>query len=460
MTEANDSKTLLRLMRSRIYNRNSSDSLSYYEVYRRFRTKYLTRHDLLDEEKLLIHLRETVGLPNEDLGDLFSRISVFTRIIQDHCIGNNFNISRHENIVWNMRHATPLYDASAYDLTQCEDCDGYDNHDEMIFIEGSGEITVCQSCCDGDYRYSEEDGCYYHIDDYPDWDDDYEDGCNDGKYSYDADVVRIMKNSGYSSRWINEGLRMPSDDKDEMLLGLEAEWEIRDEDDMYALVEDMHTQMRGFAIVKHDGSLDNGGEIVTIPATLKSQKYRWTQFCESKTNFTNRCKAWHTSTCGTHIHVDRRAVTPLEIGKLLLFVNGKHNSSFITTFAGRGVTQWCKRYAKNIKDGLERTDKYESINTGKPNTIEFRMFRGNLSKSGIMRNLEFVHSLVRFVKQSPYDIDTDSLIDLRYENFVKWVGLQDNRGMYPYLYKWLVKNSFTGRGKTNTIRENEVNECA
>ena len=72
----------------------------------------------------------------------------------------------------------------------------------------------------------------------------------------------------------------------------------------------------------------------------------------------------HTSTCGTHIHVDRRAVTPLEIGKLLLFVNGNHNSSFITTFAGRGITQWCKRYAKNIKDGLERTDKYESINTG------------------------------------------------------------------------------------------------
>ena len=75
MTEANDSKTLLRLMRSKIYNRSSSDSLSYYEVYRRFRTKYLTRHDLLDEEKLLIHLRETVGLFNEDLGELFSRIS-------------------------------------------------------------------------------------------------------------------------------------------------------------------------------------------------------------------------------------------------------------------------------------------------------------------------------------------------------------------------------------------------
>jgi len=221
----------------------------------------------------------------------------------------------------------------------------------------------------------------------------------------------------------------------------------------------MHTQMRGFAIVKHDGSLNHGGEIVTIPATLKSQKYRWTQFCESKTNFTNRCKAWHTSTCGTHIHVDRRAVTPLEIGKLLVFVNGKHNSGFITSFAGRDDTQWCKRYTKSIKDGLERTDKYEAINTGKPNTIEFRMFRGNLSKSGIMRNLEFVHSLVRFVKQSSYDIDTNSLKDLQYENFVKWVGLQDNRGMYPYLYKWLVKNSFTS-GKTNTIRENEVNECA
>ena len=450
--------TLLRFMRSETYSLNITGSPSYYDIWKAVRKQTVRKIIDWDEDELKTYLNK-VFERNNNAPYLVDKVHQMTIFIWNRMKHLGYKMHRHEEFNTVERYLISD-DRSEYDITHCDvsSCrSGMVYSDDLTHVDG--DEYVCEDCLNSDYEHHAGDDVWYLHDDYPrDYDEEDEDNC--GKYNYDACVINVMRNMGYVSKWINGGMRMPSDDKDEMLLGLEAEWEIRDEDDMYDLVEDMHTQMRGFAIVKHDGSLDNGGEIVTIPATLKSQKYRWTQFCESKTNFTNRCKAWHTSTCGTHIHVDRRAVTPLEIGKLLLFVNGNHNSSFITAFAGRGITQWCKRYAKNIKDGLERTDKYESINTGKPNTIEFRMFRGNLSKSGIMRNLEFVHSLVRFVKQSPYDIDTDSLIDLRYENFVKWVGLQDNRGMYPYLYKWLVKNSFTGQGKTNTIRENEVNECA
>ena len=446
--------TLLRLMRSETYSLNITGSPSYYDIWKAVRKQTVRKIVDWDEDKLEEYLN-TLFERDENLPEAMERVSDMGIWIWNRMRNQNFNMGNHvQHHLVNSRLICD--DISEYQIASCYNCSHLSYSDDQQYVYGGD--YACAPCIRNHY-FEDDNGDYIHEDDREDEDDEYHEDSY-GKYSYDACVINAMRNMGHDKHWINGGMRMPSDDKDEMLLGLEAEWEIRDEDDMYDLVEDMHTQMRGFAIVKHDGSLDNGGEIVTIPATLKSQKYRWTQFCESKTNFTNRCKAWHTSTCGTHIHVDRRAVTPLEIGKLLLFVNGNHNSSFITAFAGRGITQWCKRYAKNIKDGLERTDKYESINTGKPNTIEFRMFRGNLSKSGIMRNLEFVHSLVRFVKQSPYDIDTDSLIDLRYENFVKWVGLQDNRGMYPYLYKWLVKNSFTGRGKTNTIRENEVNECA
>jgi len=445
--------TLLRLMRSETYSLNITGCPSYYDMWKAVRKQTVRKIVDWDEDKLKEYLN-TLFERDETLPKLMERVSNMGIWIWNRMRNQNFNMNNHvQQHIVNGRLICD--DISEYGIADCYNCSHLSYSDTQQYVY-TGDYA-CQTCIEN-YYFEDDNGDYIHEDDREYEDDEYEED-NYGKYNYDACVINAMRNMGYVSKWINGGMRMPSDDKDEMLLGLEAEWEIRDEDDMYDLVEDMHTQMRGFAIVKHDGSLENGGEIVTIPATLKSQKYRWTQFCESKTNFTNRCKAWHTSTCGTHIHVDRRAVTPLEIGKLLVFVNGNHNSSFITTFAGRDNTQWCKRYAKNIKDGLERTDKYESINTGKPNTIEFRMFRGNLSKSGIMRNLEFVHSLVRFVKQSPYDIDTDSLIDLRYENFVKWVGLQDNRGMYPYLYKWLVKNSFIS-GKTNTIRENEVNECA
>jgi hypothetical protein len=441
-------------MRSETYSLNITGCPSYYDMWKAVRKQTVRKIVDWDEDKLEEYLG-TLFERNDNLPQLMERVNQMGVWVWNRMRNQNFNMGNHMQLhIVNGRLICD--DISEYEIANCCNCSHLSYSDTQQYVYGGD--YACQDCIRNHY-FEDDNGDYIHEDDREDEDEEYYED-NYGKYSYDACVINAMRNMGYVSKWINGGMRMPSDDKDEMLLGFEAEWEIRDEDDMYDLVEDMHTQMRGFAIVKHDGSLENGGEIVTIPATLKSQKYKWTQFCESKTNFTNRCKAWHTSTCGTHIHVDRRAVTPLEIGKLLVFVNGKHNSGFITSFAGRDDTQWCKRYAKNIKDGLERTDKYEAINTGKPNTIEFRMFRGNLSKSGIMRNLEFVHSLVRFVKQSPYDIDTDSLLELRYENFVKWVGLQDNRGMYPYLYKWLVKNSFTGRGKTNTIRENEVNECA
>ena len=450
--------TLLRFMRSETYSLNITGSPSYYDIWKAVRKQTVRKIVDWDEDELKTYLNK-VFERNNNLPFLVDKVYQMSVYIWNRMRHRGYKMHRHEEF-YAVEKYLISYDRSEYEISHCDvsSCrSGMAYTDDLTPVDG--DESVCEDCLNNDYEYHDGDDVWYLHNDFPrDYDDEDED--NYGKYNYDACVINAMRNMGYVSKWINGGMRMPSDDKDEMLLGFEAEWEIRDEDDMYDLVEDMHTQMRGFAIVKHDGSLNHGGEIVTIPATLKSQKYKWTQFCESKTNFTNRCKAWHTSTCGTHIHVDRRAVTPLEIGKLLVFVNGKHNSGFITSFAGRDDTQWCKRYTKSIKDGLERTDKYEAINTGKPNTIEFRMFRGNLSKSGIMRNLEFVHSLVRFVKQSSYDIDTDSLKDLQYENFVKWVGLQDNRGMYPYLYKWLVKNGFTGRGKTNTIRENEVNECA
>ena len=452
--------TLLRFMRSEIYSRNITGNPSYYDIWKAVRKQTVRKivdwdHDALQEYLNTLLGRNPLGR-NVDLPFLLEKVDGMGVWIWNRMRHLGYKMQNHDQC-HQVRQYLISSDMSEYDITPCADCGNITYTEEQTFVDG--DDYVCEDCLNDNYQYHEGDGVYYHTDDYPyDDEDDYHEDSY-GKYSYDACVINSMKNFGQDRHWINGGMRMPSDDKDEMLLGFEGEWEIRDDNDMIDLVQDMHTQMQGFAIVKHDGSLEDGGEIVTIPATLKSQKYKWTQFCESKTNFTNRCKAWHTSTCGTHIHVDRRAVTPLEIGKLLVFVNGKHNSGFITSFAGRNDTQWCKRYTKNIKDGLERTDKYEAINTGKPNTIEFRMFRGNLSKSGIMRNLEFVHSLVRFVKQSSYDIDTDSLKDLQYENFVKWVGLQDNRGMYPYLYKWFVKNSFTS-GKTNTIRENEVNECA
>ena len=59
--------------------------------------------------------------------------------------------------------------------------------------------------------------------------------------------------------------------------------------------------MSGFALCKHDGSLENGFEIVTAPATLSVHKDRWAKFCEK--NYADSLSSWNTATCGMHVHV-------------------------------------------------------------------------------------------------------------------------------------------------------------
>jgi len=321
-------------------------------------------------------------------------------------------------------------------FSTCDDCGNVDNIEALTYIENN-DTYVCESCLSSSYRYHDDDGQYYHDDDYPyDDDADYDEN---GVHSYDYDVTNELSPLYHGN--------------EKRLMGAEIEVERRSSAS-YEIAEDVEQTLRGFAICKHDGSLNNGFEIVTAPATLSYQRKRWSDFCEQ--GFADQLSSWNTSTCGMHIHVDRTSVTPLDIGKLLVFVNGKHNRDFIERIAGRSSAQWSAFKSKNLKDSLQRSDKYEALATHKPRTIEFRIFRGNIAKQGIFRNLEFVDSLCNFVKTVGIDKDTESVNSLSYTNYVRYMTKSESRGQYPYLFSWLVRKGYT-KGKAKNI-QNESEE--
>ena len=70
------------------------------------------------------------------------------------------------------------------------------------------------------------------------------------------------------------------------------------------------------------------------------------------------------------------------------------------------------------------------MNTCNNETLEFRLFKGNLSSKTIYRYLEFVHSLATFVLSREIKPDTN------YKDFVKW--LFENKANYPILYKFTI----------------------
>ncbi len=86
-------------------------------------------------------------------------------------------------------------------------------------------------------------------------------------------------------------------------------------------------------------------------------------------------KGWNTNCAGLHIHINKKALSPLEVGKLLVFVNDKKNARFIEDIAGRNMNRWCKSETKKISDGQYRSDdRYEAVNTVPSKTVELRIF--------------------------------------------------------------------------------------
>ena len=305
-------------------------------------------------------------------------------------------------------------------ITICHDCDEIDYADDMRMCYE--DYLVCEGCCSDSYTFSEYRDTYVT---YEDAEEDRSEEDRDGErdefiYDYDYDVMDDLSLTSLSNERVE--LNTP-------YYGVELEVEKR-----------RHTP---FALLKSDGSLSNGFEIVTAPSTLNAHKKYWQPFFDS--NETDYLKSWNTDTTGLHIHISRSALSQSNIGKILVFINDEKNQDFINHIAGRSSNQWAKKSPKKITDGMSMdTDKYEAVNTSHRNSIELRIFRGNLSRIGFFRVLEFVDCLVNFVKNN-------SPRKLYHTDFVKWCELPQNRSSYPYFYGWLTRKSYCKGKPTRKI---------
>lgn len=194
---------------------------------------------------------------------------------------------------------------------------------------------------------------------------------------------------------------------------------------------------KGSAYAMWDGSLSNGFEIATHPATLKSHLDP-TVF-NYKGAFDDLVKLGYNShtagTCGLHVHINRsffgasKQIQNLNAGKMAYLLE-KHWSEFVG-FSRRNSDQldrWAKvqkLYSefKSIETAIDNApisvvgknkekgshlrslltkwypngEKYVALNTQHANTFEFRIFRGTLRYETYMATLILIDSFARLV---------------------------------------------------------------
>lgn len=170
---------------------------------------------------------------------------------------------------------------------------------------------------------------------------------------------------------------------------------------------------------KHDGSLDDGVEIVSHPCTLAyhMNELDWEWIREKCCEY--EFKSHDAGTCGLHVHVNRnffgntQTEIDLNIAKAVLLVNRFWESHMIP-FSRRTEEQlnhWASKNEITLEDDdndatlvskardLRNKGRYYAVNLRNANTIEFRLFRGTLKASTFNATLQFVDTLCRFAKK-------------------------------------------------------------
>lgn len=222
-----------------------------------------------------------------------------------------------------------------------------------------------------------------------------------------------------------------------------------------------NTMGHDFCYIKHDGSITNpkkhdgsinvgamamGFEIVSAPAGLGVHREKWKKL--QKMRYFKLLRSWDTKVCGFHVHVSKDALTQTQVGRILVFVNHPNNRYFIEVVAGRGSNAYTQYHAKKVNDVLVIDEnKYTAIRTNKPNTIEFRIFRGTINYKHIIRNLEFCEAVCDYC--APCEVSMRDLADFRH--FIKWVS--DRKFSYPILADWLATIDLVAKKK---LKEGDV----
>ncbi|WP_243417115.1 amidoligase family protein [Pseudoflavonifractor phocaeensis] len=157
--------------------------------------------------------------------------------------------------------------------------------------------------------------------------------------------------------------------------------------------------------IKHDGSLNDGFELVTHPMSLDIQLHEmpWRQLCRHAVSLGYR--SHQAATCGLHIHVSRKAFGATEqeqdaaIARVLYFFE-RHWEELLkfSRRTPRQLERWASRYGykeqpMEILDFAKRGyhgGRYACINLQNADTVEFRIFRGTLKPNTIFASLELV----------------------------------------------------------------------
>lgn len=361
------------------------------------------------------------------------------------------------------------YEIEAQDCERCEDRIWSDNA-RLVYTEGRrsdyAEQYWCESCAaahstvwesesyDDDLMVTlvdtgravphpyAQDNCYWDDGNSewrqyaPDYESDDEDSDRDN-LDDDGTLFRYATNVLFQHSWPSNAPH------DGLVFGVELEVQSKDfsSDGVRTIAQALGGRKgkNNAYILAADGSLDpdehtSGLEIITVPQTLEGHRtgavIPWREISKALAS-SNAISGQGTNACGMHVHINRRALSQLQVGKMMVFINSPKTQQLVELIAQRPATQFCVRKPKTISDVFRAEENhYDALNVGTEHgTLELRIFKGNTRHSRILKNLEFAHALCLYCRDC-------SMLDAENPDAFRAYIFQ-RCGQYPNLCKFL-----------------------
>lgn len=303
-------------------------------------------------------------------------------------------------------------------LTRTCDCCGNRiwNEDD----EGDEDVILCERCRDNYYSrcddcgrlIHDDDACYVDGEDYP-----YCSEC------YERHSREHIHNYSYKPNPVFHG-------RGTMFFGVELELDKGGEDDDKA-EEILSCTDSDHMYIKHDGSLDDGMELVSHPMTLEyhQNSMPWKDIVETAVDLGYR--SHQTGTCGLHVHVNRKAFgcdrsEQDEVISRILYIVERFWQEMLK-FSRRTeyqIDRWAARYGikdnpKQVMDNAKKEGRgrYACINLCNYHTIEFRIFRGTLKYNTLIATLQ----MVEHICQTAMELTDEEITSLSWPEFIEGI---------------------------------------
>ena len=275
------------------------------------------------------------------------------------------------------------YDSTTVEITRCVECNS-----KCVVEETRGE--KCVDCLDIDYRIQ--------------------------NYSH-----KVEETLGFDKHFKR---------KDEPYLGIEIEYQVEKRKAGRLYTGD---HLAGHALMKDDGSISNGFEIVSRPASYANHLLKYESFLDGLPEWIHPHKS-----CGMHVHISRTGFTQLGAGKLTEFINRKDNKDFITLIAGRSTTSYQSgdtsydiKKPWQISHDVGYAERYNYVNLNNSKTIELRMFASPKNLNEFKVRMQFVKAMISYCQ--PGALTGTLKEQTSFGSFVKW--LEKSKKEFKELHK-------------------------